>query len=293
MSITVRERFGRCSLVLTVTSLCALFSSPVVAQGECDDTPSCVMDLRSVLGDIDPSTDPHIGTLLAQSAVRMDQAMDIGIETEGQGPYYGNRYYGDKPEELMALDCTEYLIEILRRGFEAAGHAELIDSIIKLAVKNSGKEGLKGIVLMKTLQDELGWEGIYFNPDVEHPGDSDDEHPYTAYIAGAKGTYYGLNVNKDRSLLDYNPSSTTDHQSNITTSNGTELNTDAIEQAGDIPFGLVAARGGRHMAVIVDGDIYEVHWSKGATSPDLITAVPLEEWGWMSGVILAPPAGEE
>jgi hypothetical protein len=47
------------------------------------------------------------------------------------------------------------------------------------------------------------------------------------------------------------------------------------------------------MAVIVDGDIYEVHWSKGATSPDLITAVPLEEWGWMSGVILAPPAGEE
>jgi len=238
------------------------------------------MDLRSIVGDIDPSTDPHIGTLMAQSAIRMDEAMDAGIEATGEGPYYGNKYYGDKPDELKALDCTEYLIEILRKGFDAAGHADLIASIIKQAVQDSGSEGLKGIVLLQTLQDQLGWEGVYFNPDVQNPGDRDDEHPYTAYVASSKGTYYGLNVNKDRSLLDYNPSS----------QDGTELNEDSISDADDIPFGLIAARGGRHMAVIIDGDVYEVHWSKGAASADLITAVPLEEWGWMSGVILTPPS---
>jgi hypothetical protein len=44
------------------------------------------------------------------------------------------------------------------------------------------------------------------------------------------------------------------------------------------------------MAVIIDGDVYEVHWSASSENPDLITAVPLEEWGWMSGAILMPPS---
>ena len=256
MRIAVKKRHGGLGALVAVGSICALYSAPVAAEGECDNTPSCVMDLRSVVGDIDPSTDPHMGTLLAQSTLRMDQAMDIGIETIGQGPYYGNQQLGDKPADLMGLDCTEFLIEILRRGFEAAGHAELMDTIIKKASKDSGKAGLKGIVLLKILQEELGWEGVYFNPDVRRPGDNDDEHPYTAHVASTKGTYYGLNVNRERSLLDYNPSSTMDYQNNTSTPNGTEQNLEAVAQANDIPLGIVAARGGKRKGVFVDGNVY-------------------------------------
>ena len=43
------------------------------------------------------------------------------------------------------------------------------------------------------------------------------------------------------------------------------------------------------MAMIVNGDVHEVHWDTPATSRDAITATPLERFGWQSGVIAAPP----
>ena len=270
-----------------------LFSGVAAAEGNtnvCGNTPSCVMDLQAVAGAIDPSTDSYISTLAAASAKRMDEAMDAGIAATGHGPYHGSNNMLPAPPGTKTTDCTEYVVEILRQSFAAAGQSAMFDKIMGIAKQKSGSTGFKGIELLKALQGELGWTGIYFNPDVAHPGDGDDEHPYTAYLARAKGSYYGVEVDPSKSILDYDPS--LEYTGRGYVSRGTELNEQSIEAINDIEFGIIAARGGRHMAVIVDGDVYEVHWSSPSTSDGLITAKPLEDWAWMSGVILRPPTGE-
>ena len=129
---------------------------------------------------------------------------------------------------------------------------------------------------MKALQKYGGWEGAYFNPDVAHPSDASDEHPYSAYLAKKKGTYYGVQV--DRMVLNYRPS----HGSK------TEKDTSGLDWLKSIPFGIVAARGGRHMAIVINGDIYEVHWSESEFTKDVITRVALADWNWLSGSIVMP-----
>ncbi|MEZ4401414.1 MAG: hypothetical protein R3B06_15420 [Kofleriaceae bacterium] len=56
------------------------------------------------------------------------------------------------------------------------------------------------------------------------------------------------------------------------------------------PFGVLTARGARHMAIIVSGVVYAVHWDAGASAARLYAATPLEAWGWDSGAIVAPAA---
>jgi hypothetical protein len=56
-----------------------------------------------------------------------------------------------------------------------------------------------------------------------------------------------------------------------------------------LQFGLLAARGGIHLAMIVNGDVHEVHWTVPATLRDSITSTPLETFEWQSGIIAAPP----
>jgi len=73
------------------------------------------------------------------------------------------------------------------------------------------------------------------------------------------------------------------------TAAGSQADLTGIERLRRLQFGLLAARGGVHMAMIVNGDVHEVHWDVPATSRDAITATPLEQFAWLSGVIAAPP----
>ena len=56
-----------------------------------------------------------------------------------------------------------------------------------------------------------------------------------------------------------------------------------------LQFGVLTARGGMHMALVINGSVYEVHWKSPATDRDAITETPLESFAWLSGAIAAPP----
>jgi hypothetical protein len=86
-----------------------------------------------------------------------------------------------------------------------------------------------------------------------------------------------VTVDTAKSVTDYRRTSATD-TADLT----------GIEHLKRLPFGVIAARGGTHMALIVNGKVYEIHWSRPATDFTAIEATPLETFTWQSGVIVAP-----
>lgn len=267
------------ALLITI----GLFFSTVAAAQQstsvCDGKASCVTDLAQVVGAMANGTMPFLGNAASTATTRMDEAHDKAIADRGYGLYYGNKGVGDtsKWPDAKPQDCTTFLLEILQQAYKAAGLEDEWKAIFKTAVATSGKSGFKGIDLMKALQAS-GWSGHYWNPDVKNPGDGGDEHPWSYYLAKKNNNYYGMPVDMDRAVLDYN-------LTDDATANGS-AGLDALKK---VPFAVLGAKGGRHMAVVVYGKVYEVHWTVFATSKDVITAVPLEEWGWMSGAIVVPP----
>jgi hypothetical protein len=61
-----------------------------------------------------------------------------------------------------------------------------------------------------------------------------------------------------------------------------------LDQLRQVPLGVIAAHGGEHMTLLLNGDVYEVHWTLPATDPNVIQATPLEKWAWLSGVVVMP-----
>jgi hypothetical protein len=47
-----------------------------------------------------------------------------------------------------------------------------------------------------------------------------------------------------------------------------------IERLRRLQFGVLAARGGMHMALVINGSVYEVHWTSAATDRNSIQATP-------------------
>lgn len=253
-----------------------------VSLAPCDGTPTCVEDLRNVTDALDGKV---IGEAAAAKARQMDTSHDEALAQEGRdyGLYFGNQITENSQwPEATGQDCTTFVLEVLKEAFTAAGAPEEWNRILNEAVKNSGGK-FKGLELLKSLQ-KTGWTGIYWNPDTKHPVDDDSEHPYSAYVAQKKGTYYGLTIDPERSVLNYRP---TEYLEDGQVE--TPIDSSGIDSLKDIPFGVVAARGGRHMALIINGEVYEVHWSTPATSQNVISNEPLSEWAWLSGVVLVPP----
>jgi hypothetical protein len=242
---------------------------------------NCIEDLRSVSEELDSGK--VLGEAAANKAMSMNENHRAAVKNRGYGLYYGNRLdpSDDKWPGASAEDCTTFILEVLKSAFGEAGLTDEWQKIFRAAIKNSN--GLfKGLELLKALE-KAGWTGLYWNPDTKNPGDDDNEHPYTNYIVNKKGTYYGLPVDKERSVVNYDPTEVDEGEKE------TPLDSTGFESLQDIPFGVLAARGGRHMALVVYGEVYEFHWSTPADDPDVITAEPLNEWDWMSGVIVVPP----
>ena len=255
-------------------------SSPAMANNDCGDVENSIEDLRSVSDELDAGK--ALGEAAANKAIAMNENHRAAVEDRGYGLYYGNRLSpGDKWPGATPEDCTTYILEVLKSAFGEAGLADEWQKIFRESIRTSN--GLfKGLELLKALE-KAGWTGLYWNPDTKNPGDGDGEHPYTNYIVNKKGTYYGLPVDTERSILNYQPSEAEPGKT------PTALDNTGIESLKDIPFGVLAARGGSHMALVVYGEVYEFHWSTAADSTEVITAEPLNEWGWMSGVIVVPP----
>lgn len=259
-----------------------LFGTVASAQSTtatCDGRASCVTDLAQVVGAMANGTMPFLATAASTATTRMDETHDQLLAERGYGLYYGNHGAGSQEEWPGATpqDCTTFLLEVLKQAYLAAGLEKEWDEIFRAAVSASGSTGFKGIELMKALQ-KTGWTGHYWNPDVKNPGDGGDEHPWSYYLAKKNNEYYGLPVDMDRSVLDYNLSDVSKTHSSP-----------GLDALKEVPFAVLAAKGGQHMAVVVYGKVYEVHWTTSATSKAVITDVPLEEWGWMSGAIVVPP----
>jgi hypothetical protein len=259
-----------------------LFSAVASAQSTtsaCDGRASCVTDLAQVVGAMANGTMPFLATAASTATTRMDETHDQMLEERGYGLYYGN--HGAGTQEMWPgaapQDCTTFVLEILKQAYLAAGLEKEWDQVFQAAIASSGSTGFKGIELMKALQ-ETGWTGHYWNPDVKNPGDGGDEHPWSYYLAKKNNKYYGLPVDMDRAVLDYNLSDVSEVHSSP-----------GLDDLKEVPFAVLGAKGGQHMAVLVYGKVYEVHWTASATSKAVITDVPLEEWGWMSGAIVVPP----
>ncbi len=265
------------------TVLIAALLQPALADADpgtitCDGTPSCVADLRDVIDLDEVGVDVWLGEAAKAAVQRMDEAHDAAMEDDGRGLYYGNKLNPEGKDDLSPQDCTTFVLEVIGQAFRAAGLEDEWMTIFEAAVENSGEGGFKGIELMKALQEHGGWQGAYFNPDVSHPRDASDEHPYSAYLAEKNGSYYGVGI--DHMVVDYEP----------TYGSKTVEDEAGLEWLKGVPFGVVAARGGKHMAMIVDGDIYEVHWYTGEWSKDVITQEGFESWEWLSGAIVFPTA---
>ncbi len=263
------------TLILALVSSFGVLSAQ--AQDLCTGVPECVMDLREAIDSFSDGLQAFIGHAAAEAAKRMDEAHDAAIDATGLGLYYGAyRSPLDSWSEIEAHDCTTYLVTVLKAAFDAADLGDEIRDLISDAAANGGG-ALKGIDLMQLMQERFAWDGAYWNPDVAHPSDADDEHPYSAYLA-SKGSYYGIDVDPEHAVLNYRPSWNSD----------TEQDTTGIEALEQLPFAILAARGGKHMAVLVNGQVYEVHWLASASSRDVITSTPLSEFDWLSGAIVYP-----
>ena len=46
--------------------------------------------------------------------------------------------------------------------------------------------------------------------------------------------------------------------------------------------------GGDHMALLIHGVVYEVHWDEESTSLELYEAKDLEDYGWHTGAVVVP-----
>ena len=136
---------------------------------------------------------------------------------------------------------------------------------------------LKGTEVLKALQSESGWEGVFWAPDPRNPKDRSAEHPVAYKRARQKGVYYGIAVQQQKSVVEYRRTDPVSKQ-----------NLEGIDRLRRLQFGVIATRGGKHMALILNGNVYEVHWDYAASDPNTIESTPLESFGWDSGVVVAP-----
>ncbi len=267
---------------LRVATIVVALPLSVAAQQEPDvgcpgDAASPTLaDLREV---IDTGLRGPFGRIANAVARRLDLEHDALIASRGCGTFIGSKA-GPPPAGIhprpQVTDCTTWVIDVLRESFVATGRSGDWSRVFSSARASSGSGGFRGTELMKALQSHLGWTGLFWAPDTT-TSDSNGEHRYAAHVARTKGTYYGMAVDRSKAIVDYRPEDAS-----------RTPNRSGLDRLKRIPFGVLTAKGGMHMAVILNGKVYEVHWADGCESTRLIEDGELETWAWNSGAIVAP-----
>jgi hypothetical protein len=216
----------------------------------------------------------EIGAAEARSMLLEHQA---SLAAGGPGTVQGNQCAAPAPGGVAQHDCTTYVLKVLGDAFAAKGRSADWTKVMATAQKGSAG-ALKGTEVLKALESEAGWKGVFWSPDPRNPADSLSEHPEAFKKVKKTGQYYGVDVDSSESIVDYRRTAST--KQNTWTQ---------LDKLKSVPLGVIAAKGGRHMTLILDGQVYEVHWDKPASDPNVIEATPLEQWGWNSGVIVMPP----
>jgi hypothetical protein len=220
------------------------------------------------------------GSVAAAMTERRATEHWLAVEEGGSGPRTGR----ESGETGVTCDCTTLVVDILQDTFAALGKSADWDKVKTkaLSLNGTGQTGMNGIPIQRALESELGWKGVFWAPDPNFAykksnGDAETEHSYAYSVAKNKGTYYKVSV--DHTVVNFAPES----------GSSTTKDDSGLGKLKKIPFGVLTARGARHMALIVAGVVYEVHWDEKANSANLYGATPLESWGWDSGAIVAPP----
>lgn len=234
---------------------------------------------RTELGGIAASPSTHsLGEVGAAKARDMMLEHQASLASGGGGTLEGNKCPTVTPG-VSRSDCTQYVYDILKYAFGAKGEGAKWAAVAAEAAKLSGSGGLRGTALQTALETQAGWKGVFWAPSPRNPEDGTSEHPTAYKRVREKGLYTKDDVAVDagNSVIDYRPKSTT-KMPEFT----------KLDQLKKAPLGVISARGGRHMTLIINGQVYEVHWDLPATDPNVIQATPLEKWQWESGAIVMP-----
>jgi hypothetical protein len=233
---------------------------------------------------------PDLAVAGRASIKELRRRHERALEKDGVGLFYGDHssFHSMSPEDrrtwlrdnasgpvpkgLRESSCIGWAMENLRRAYAAAGRSDRWAEIERDVVKH----GSIGTVLAKDLAKD-GWVAVYFNPDVNHPGDFDAEHPTTARIVRERGTYYGIEV--QHVVENYAPSD----------GSRTKKDLSGDKLLAEVPFFFGLARGGRHTFVGYDGIVSDFHWMTEPNEPGAIKETPLTKFDWLSGLIMVPP----
>jgi hypothetical protein len=153
----------------------------------------------------------------------------------------GRLYAGDKAGKAQT-DCITFVTQVLVYAYEKLGKKEAAH-----AVRQRAK---KGTALAEYLVTKRLWKAHYWNPDVRHPRDNQDEHPYSYRLAVKHKQYYKIPL--AGAIIDYNPTPRTKGE--------TKAKTIALAHFKLVPFAVGIARGGWHTFLCSYGRVYEVHW---------------------------------
>jgi hypothetical protein len=250
-------------------------SSAAVAQiidGAGTDCPECAANTIADLQKIVAAGRAHtFGEVASAITKRMDAEHDALMKKRGCGTMMGN--HAGEPAVAVTpppikTDCTEFVLSVLRQTFAAQGRSADFDRAFAKARETSGAGGFRGTELMKALQTELGWSGMYWAGDL----DADAETRYGYYLQKKNGTYYGIKVDPTHAVTGFKT--------------GASPN---FEKLKKLPFALLTTKGGMHMGVVLNGHIYELHWSNNCDSPDVLMESNLPDWIWSAGAMVAPP----
>lgn len=192
----------------------------------------------------------------------------VGSELKRQAP--------EKYKDYISSDCITMAIWVLKYAFEKTGKPQVASKV--------GTLGEKGTELAKYLINNHNWNGIYYNPDVNHPRDGDGEHIFSYYNQVKKKCYYSVSkVPINRKVINYVPSEKkVSTHLDLTQKKMTDYNL-----FKKIPFGLGISRGGTHVWLYSYGKAIESHWS--SVGKGLYTEKQFLHYGWLSGVIVTPP----
>lgn len=244
-------------------------------------TPVSGMNLTE-LKKIKNKPDKHsLGEVGAAAARSMMLEHKEAVAATGTGTVQGNQCAAPTAG-VAKSDCTNYVLDVLKYAFTAKGKSADWDIVFKEAQKTSAGK-FKGNELVKALISKAGWKAVFWAPSPRNPADGTSEHPTAYKRVREQGEYRsanettGIPVDASKSVIDYRKTAPT-KPDDMT----------GIDKLHKIPLAVITAKGGTHMTLLLSGQIYEVHWEKPATDPDVIEATPLEKWVWESGAVVMP-----
>lgn len=190
---------------------------------------------------------------------------------------------------LTATDCITYVLNVLSYAYEKSGDKKFSKEIWTYGKDPADpQKRFKGSILGRKLVTEKNWVGIYVNPDVVHPRDGSEEHTFTHFTVNKQCHYHHIPVKYK--AVNYNPTPAAHPGFKRLFNKGeTKLNLVDVMALRGLPFGVGMSRGDTHTWLFSKGFIFEVHWDGiGAT---LYEKTLLEDYPWLSSIIIVPPDG--